>query len=77
MRGRLAPEYRRANVTKQYVVIEDEAHPIDTAEQEASARAELAARGIESADVYAGEPDGLGDSYRTGSKLFAAPSGAC
>ena len=40
-----------------YVTINDESFSIDTAEQEAAARAALHEAGIESAAVYAGEPD--------------------
>lgn len=53
-----------------YVIINDESFSIDTDEQEAAARAALHEAGIESAAVYAGEPDDE-SSYKTSNLLFA------
>ena len=54
-----------------YVIINDTEYTIDTAEQIEVAQAALREAGQPEADVYAGEPDGLGDSYANGQKLFA------
>ena len=43
----------------------------DTAEQRADARAALRALNEPFAPVYAGEPDGAGDSHRNGEVLYA------
>jgi hypothetical protein len=57
--------------TKTYIVIGEETYPVDTTEQIALAQASMQAADLEEADVYVGEPDGLGDSYKTGRKIFA------
>jgi hypothetical protein len=46
-------------------------YEIETAEGYAAARRALAEAGIAQADVYVGEPDGLGDSYKNGAVVFA------
>lgn len=46
-------------------------YPTNTAEEIAVAEEALRAAGLESAPVYAGEPDGEGDSYKNGDVLFA------
>jgi hypothetical protein len=55
-----------------YIVIGDDTLETNTDEQIAEARKALAAAGLQYADEFAGLPDGLGDSYRNGNKLFAA-----
>lgn len=45
----------------------------DTDEQIAEAREALIDAGLDSAPIYVGEPDGLGDSYRNGQVLHARP----
>ena len=55
-----------------YIVIGDDALETNTDEQIAEARKALAAAGLQSADEFVGVPDGTGDSYRNGAKLFAA-----
>lgn len=52
---------------------EQNVFPTDTDEEIAAARLALRDAGLDEAPIYAGEPDGLGDSYATGSKLAAAP----
>jgi hypothetical protein len=46
----------------------------DTVEQVAEAQAALAAHGLDSARVYAGDPD-CPDSYETGDVLWATEAG--
>lgn len=63
--------------TKTYVTIEQDGtdpavYTLSTPEEIESARVALRDAGVESAVIYAGEPDGLGDSYRNGQTLFAA-----
>jgi hypothetical protein len=58
-----------------YITIDDHAYPTNTDEQVAAAREALREAGLESAKVYAGEPDGMGESYANGALLFAAESG--
>jgi hypothetical protein len=61
-----------------YITIGDEAYPTNTSDEIAAAQSALAAAGLESAPVYAGEPDGLGDSYSSGQILWAAEdTGPC
>jgi hypothetical protein len=55
-----------------YIVIGDETHKTNTDEEVAEARKALADAGLEKADEFAGEPDGLGDSYRNGNIVWAA-----
>lgn len=55
-----------------YIMINDEVFVVDTDEQVEEAKLVLLSEGIDSADVHVGEPDGLGDSYKNGSKVFAA-----
>ena len=50
---------------------ECQTYPVDTAEQRAAARAALRAVNERHAPVYAGEPDGAGDSHRNGEVLYA------
>lgn len=58
-----------------YITIDQGEHTAvyatDTAEQVAEAQAALAAHGLDSAPVWAGDPD-CTDSYRTGDVLWAA-----
>jgi hypothetical protein len=56
-----------------YVVVGGLDYAVDTAEEIAVAKAALREVGIESAPVFVGEPDGLGDSYRNGQVLWAEP----
>jgi len=61
---------------KSYIAITDgngecQTYPVDTAEQRAAARAALRAVNERHAPVYAGEPDGAGDSHRNGEVLYA------
>ncbi len=55
-----------------YIMIGDDAHVIDTETKLVAAQLALAESGIESAPVYVGEPDGLGDSHANGQVLHAA-----
>jgi hypothetical protein len=57
----------------QYVVIGEDSYRIDTEAQVEEALAAMHAAEIESLPVYAGEPDGLGESYRNGRVLLAEP----
>lgn len=54
-----------------YIVIEDNTYPTNTLEEIEEAQAALREAGLAEAPVYAGEPDGLGDSYRNGQVLTA------
>jgi hypothetical protein len=54
-----------------YIVISEETYLTDTDEEIAAARQALRDAGLAEAEVFAGEPDGSGDSYRNGAKLFA------
>jgi hypothetical protein len=56
-----------------YIMIHDQAFHVDTDEQVEEARAALCDACEEEAGIFEGEPDGLGDSYRNGRKLFACP----
>lgn len=63
-----------------YICIEDDEHLftylVDTDEQRLVAIDALRVAGLTEAPIYIGEPDGLGDSYKTGDLLFvpAAPT---
>lgn len=46
----------------------------DTDQERERARQALRDAGLQEADIYVGEPDGLGDSYRSGAKLFSEVS---
>jgi hypothetical protein len=48
-----------------------EVYETNTDEEIAAARAALREAGLEYAEEYAGVPDGLGDAYANGNKLFA------
>ena len=60
-----------------YIMIADESYSIDSVEDEIAARIALAMAGLETAYVWHGEDDGLGDSYRTGRVLFATSHAVC
>lgn len=53
-----------------YIVIEDQAYETNTDDQVLAAREALREAGLEVAVEYCGLPDGLGDSYANGNKLF-------
>ncbi len=55
-----------------YIMINDEAFTLNTDKEIAEARQALADAGLEDTAIWAGEPDGLGDSYATGNRLRAA-----
>lgn len=55
-----------------YIMIGDAAYETNTDEQVALAREALQEAGLAEAAEYAGAPDGAGDSYLNGNKLFAA-----
>lgn len=57
---------------KQHIFVGDEAYAIDTDEEIQAAREALRDAGLESAPVFAGEADGLGDAHRNGQILWAA-----
>lgn len=57
-----------------YIMIGEEVFVTDSDEQIEAARAALREAGEDSAEVYAGEPDGTGDSYKNGCVLFAVPN---
>jgi hypothetical protein len=63
-------------MTTHIVIARDEhdndAYTLDTDAEVLAARIALRAAGLESAPIYAGEPDGEGDSYLNGNTLFAA-----
>lgn len=59
-------------MSETYIMIEDKPYQTNTDEQVFAARAALRQAGIECTDEYAGLPDGQGDSYPNGNKLFAA-----
>lgn len=52
----------------------NETYSVDTEAEIAEAQAALASAGIASADVWAGDPDGVGDSYKSGRVLHARPT---
>lgn len=54
-----------------YIVINDQAYETNTDEQVTVAREALRESGLEVAVEYSGLPDGLGDSYANGNRLFA------
>lgn len=58
-----------------YISIGEATYPTDTDEQIAEAKEALREAGLTEAPVYAGEPDGLGDSYANGQVLFANGQG--
>ena len=58
-------------MTSKFVVIENEIFAIDTDEDIEAAQEALRDSELTETDVFSGEPDGLGDSYRTDQKLFA------
>ena len=57
-----------------YIMIGDDAYVTDTDEQIEEARAAMRDAGLDSVAVYAGDPDGLDDSYKNGCVLFAVPN---
>lgn len=57
-----------------YIVIDEQTFKTNTEEEIAVARAALRDAELDSADEFVGEPDGLGDSYKNGNKLFAKQS---
>lgn len=54
-----------------YIVIDEQAYETNTDEEITEAREALREAGLEVAVEYCGLPDGLGDSYANGNKLFA------
>jgi hypothetical protein len=54
-----------------YIMIEDRSYQTNTDEQVLIARSALRQAAIEYTDEYAGLPDGQGDSYPNGNKVFA------
>lgn len=54
-----------------YICVDEETYYTNTSEEIAAAMRALRDAGIAEAPVFAGEPDGLGDSYRNGSTLSA------
>ena len=60
-----------------YITIDGETFPTNTTEEIAEASRALFAAGLATAPVYAGEPDGEGDSHRNGQTVYAdAPDAA-
>jgi len=53
-----------------YIMLDSDSLPVDTDREIATAQAALYDLGIESAVIYAGEPDGSGDSCATNGKIF-------
>lgn len=53
-----------------YIMVGEAAYEIDTRNGRNEAQDALAHAGLTEADVWVGEPDGAGDSYRNGQKFF-------
>lgn len=55
-----------------YIIIADTIYPLDTDADVDDAKAALRASGLDSAEVFVGDPDGVeGDSYPNGQVLWA------
>lgn len=60
--------HRRTKMS--YIMVGNDAYSIDTPSELAEAKDAMRNAGMRQADVWAGEPDGMGDSYRTSQKVF-------
>jgi hypothetical protein len=61
--------------SKMYVMINDESYAVDSVDEVDLALDAMAQAGFAELDVFSGEPDGLGDSHRSGQKLLLHDAG--